>query len=133
MPSPFKTLPNATLLFEITGTTTTTDEFGNVTDVEGSLSVTAYLKQQQLGKIPRVNVPGMRQDATYYIGWSINPQTLPATVRQGNWATCTMGTTTGQFYLRELLNPPFGRTGIGAVLESAIGTRIEGWFQTEGY
>lgn len=136
MTSPYKGLTNTALTFEISGTTTTTDEFGNVIDVDGSLAVTAFLKQpsvQQLSKIPNINVPGLTQEAVYYVGWCVVPQTLPATVHQGDWADCTLGGSSGRFYLRDLLNPPFGRSGVGSTIETAAGTRIEGWFQPEQY
>lgn len=136
MVSPFKGLANTSLTFEISGSTTTTDEFDNVIDVDGSLAVSAFLKQpsvQQLSKIPNVNVPGLSQEASYYVGWCVSPQVLPTTVKQGDWAGCTLGGAVGRFYLREVLNPPFGRSGVGSAIETAVGTRIEGWFQPERY
>lgn len=138
MASPFTNLDNATIIFQVStaATETTTDEWGNVIDDDGNLTVKAFLKQpdiMMLSKIPTPNVPGLNQDATYFEGYAVKPMILPASVKQGTWGEATIGGMQGKFYLREFINPPYGKGGIGLIVQSAAGTRIEGWFQRGSY
>ena len=138
MASPFTGLDNATIIFQVSpaGGSITTDEWGNVVDSEGNLTVKAFLKQPPImmaSKIPTPNVPGLSQDATYFEGYAVKPMTLPATVKQGTWGDATIGGMAGKFFLREFINPPYGKGGIGLIVQNAAGTRIEGWFQRGSY
>lgn len=137
MASPFTNLDNATIIFQIsTAVATTTDDWGNVVDAQGNLTVKAFLKIPNItaaSKMPRPNVPGLSQDAIYFEGYAVNPMTLPATVKQGSWGTATIGGMTGKFYLEQFVNPPYGKGGIGLIVQNAAGTRIEGWLQRDSY
>ncbi|MFM7367784.1 MAG: hypothetical protein ACKO2Z_08285, partial [Sphaerospermopsis kisseleviana] len=107
MASPFIGLENATIIFQSSTGGTTQDEWGNVVDSEGNVTVRAFLKvPKTAGKIPKPNVPGLSQDAVYFEGYAVTPMILPSSIKQGSWGTATIGGMAGKFYLDEFINPP---------------------------
>ncbi|MBD2075221.1 hypothetical protein H6F86_15215 [Phormidium sp. FACHB-592] len=49
-----------------------------------------------------------------------------------SWAEATWNGQPGYCYLTDPLNPPYGREGLGALLEASAGTKMMGWFQPSG-
>lgn len=135
MPSPFADLDNATISFQISlNVPVKQDQWGNTVDNQISLPVKAFLKSpdtMMISKIPRPNVPGLNQDAIYFEGYAVSPMILPSSIKQGSWGNATIGGMVGTFYLEKFINPPYGKGGIGLIVQNAAGTRIEGWFQRE--
>lgn len=132
MPTPFPSfVENATLLFDVPTGELTQDEVGNAIAETVSVRVTAMLK----AKVPAYGVaiqraPEIDEAATYLEGFCLEPMQLPLSILPKNWAKATWSGIPGFFYLNDPINPPYGREGIGAVLEQSAGTKIVGWFQT---
>jgi len=129
MASPFELLKNASLTFEIAGQGTTEDDLGNVVAVTGDRLVTAYLKRASAGKQKVVTrFAGIEESAVWFEGYCVSPQRLPDAIVEHAWARAEIGGVEGYFCLG-MVNPPYGRGGIGTLIESSAGTKIEGWFQ----
>lgn len=131
MPSPFAGLAeNATMIFKIPSGAVTYDEVGNAVQGTTNVTVSVYLKKDERTSTPRLpQLPGVDESAFYCSGFCVDPMILPASVAPQTWAICTWSGINGFFYLDAPINPPHGREGIGAILESVQGTKLTGWFQ----
>lgn len=129
MGSPFESLKNGTLTFEISGSGTTTDELGNVVANSSSdRRVEVYLKRAAGKQKVMTRFAGVEETAVWFEGYCVAPQTLPTTIVEHMWARAEIGGTEGYFCLG-MINAPYGRAGIGSLVEKSAGTKIEGWFQ----
>ncbi|GEM_PF-5708880 len=122
---------NTTLTFEVPTGDITFDEVGNAIAETTSIRVTAMLE----AKVPAYGntiqrAPEIDETALYLEGYCLEPMKLPLSILPKNWAVATWSGTPGFFYLNVPINPPYGREGIGAVMEESAGTKIVGWFQT---
>ncbi|MBE9178601.1 hypothetical protein IQ268_08520 [Oculatella sp. LEGE 06141] len=127
----FAGFENAQIVFETLGEDSEADEFGNSAPVCNQRSVSAKLKlasestQRLLQHDPQVE-----RDAIALEGHCITPMILPLNITEETEATLTFNRRSGRFRL-VLINPPYGREGIGAIVEQATGTKIVGWFIPE--
>lgn len=133
MPTPFPDfVENTTLVFDVPTGELTQDEVGNAIAETASIRVTAMLKVKTLtfsnSKIQRA--PEIDEGALLLEGYCLEPMKLPLSILPKNWAEATWSGQPGYFYLNDPVNPPYGREGIGAVMEESAGTKIMGWFQT---
>ena len=134
MASPFPDfVRNTTLVFEVPTGELAQDEVGNAVAETTSIRVTAMLKVKTLtfsnSKIQRA--PEIDESALLLEGYCLEPMVLPHSILPKNWAAATWSGQPGFFYLNDPINPPYGREGIGALVESSAGTKIIGWFQTD--
>ena len=74
--------------------------------------------------------PELDASALLLEGYCLEPVQLPHSILPQTWAEATWSGQPGYFYLTDPINPPYGREGLGALLEESIGTKIMGWFQT---
>lgn len=122
---------NTTLVFDVPTGDLTQDDVGNAIAETTSIRVTATLK----AKLPSYGAaiqraPEVDETAMYLEGYCLEPMKLPLSILPKNWAKATWSNTPGFFYLNDPINPPYGREGIGAIVEQSAGTKIVGWFQT---
>ncbi len=131
MISPFHGFANTALQFPTLTDLLERDEAGNVRAIAGPpLLISANLKQLSLFTASQaIRQPGVNDSAILLQGWCVEPMILPLTIRANTWAIATWSSVEGHFYLNAPLNPPYGREGIGAVVEAEAGTKISGWFQ----
>lgn len=142
MTSPFLGIAdNATITFKSVADYPVRDELGNVTVATDDLVCRAYLKGSDRSSRPdNFRPPGISPDAWYCEGYvvdiyddnglSTGNTKLPTTVVAPCWAECSFSGNPGYLYIIPPINPPHGREGIGAVIESVAGTKLSGWFQT---
>lgn len=133
MISPFRTLTNAELRFSIPATTAAVNAVGNVTLVpDRVITVAAYLKLKP-NRAKNDRPEGIPILADAFEGWAVEPMVLPAEIRSLSRATATIGGISGTFTLdANILNAPYGRTGLGGTIEELSGTKISGWFVRQG-
>lgn len=134
MASPFLGLAdNCTLNFNVPTGEIVADEVGNVVDEIRSLQVRAFLKKQSDAKAGLANrfnrLPGVAEDAWLLEGYCVSPMILPNSIAPQMIAIADFAGVKGQFVLVAPINPPYGRAGIGAIVEQSAGTKIVGWFQ----
>jgi hypothetical protein len=131
MASPFLGLAdNCTLKFDVPTGEIVTDEVGNVVDEIRSLQVRAFLKKQSDAKAGVANrLPGVAEDAWLLEGYCVSPMILPNSIAPQMTAIADFAGVEGRFVLAAPINPPYGRAGIGAIVEKSAGTKIVGWFQ----
>ena len=131
MLSPFDLAENYTLIFAIAEGALIADELGNMQPTVSSVTVKAFLKQSnRVSSPPTVRPSEIEQTAWYVEGYATAPMRLPNSVEVNSWATVT--TSTGEtlyFFLEAPINPPYGRGGIGDLLEEVAGTKLKGWLQ----
>jgi hypothetical protein len=128
--SPFADLPNATITLEIPTGGVVRDRDGNPQAETTALTVTAYLKKQKFkSSSKQKNLPGVDELAIELEGYCIEPQQLPRSFKGDAWAKCEWSGNDGWLYIESPIGGKFGRDGIGAILDDAIGTNIEGFFQ----
>lgn len=131
MGSPFDGFANTTLLFPVPTGEVTQDEVGNAISETTNVRVTATLKATTIRNADaNRRSSSVDEGAMLLEGYCIAPSILPASVLPNNWADANWGGSPGYFYLTEPINPPYGRDGIGAIVEQSAGTKIVGWFQT---
>ncbi len=121
-----------TLVFAVPTGDLTQDERGRAIPATNRIKVMATLKVKPLtfahSKIQRP--PGIDERAVLLEGYCLEPVQLPHSSLPQTWAEATWSGKAGYFYLTDPLNPPYGREGLGALLEASAGTKIIGWFQT---
>lgn len=129
MPSEFLGLETATLQFQQAGNTSTTDVWGNIQPTIAPVAVDCYLKIVSDQKTTTLLQQKQRSepDAVAMQGYCVTPQILPAGIKEEDEALMTWNDRAGKFVL-VLINPPYGRQGIGALIEQEAGTKILGWF-----
>lgn len=127
--SPFAAIANGTITFQIPARgAATTDDVGNTILATAPFRVTVYLKKLNLISAARIRtLPGVDDKSTYYEGYAVSPMKLPSEIKVGVKSAATVGSASGFFVVNEI-NGDFGSSGIGALLESAAGTKIAGWF-----
>lgn len=135
MASPFLGLAdNCTLKFDVPTGEIVTDEVGNVVDEIRSVQVRTFLKKQSDAKAAMTNrLPGVAEDAWLLEGYCVNPMILPQAIAPQMIAIANFAGVDGQFVLAAPINPPYGRAGIGAIVERSAGTKIVGWFQVSSH
>jgi hypothetical protein len=128
--SPFSEFANCTLIFQVAGTGVKLDALGNRSPQLDEISVLAMLKivsaysldLRSLQQYQRIEA-----DAVALSGYCVQPNVLPLAIVHGAIAKLTFNQQPGEFRLM-LINPPYGREGIGAILEQEAGSKIIGWF-----
>ena len=105
--------------------------FGNLTLTFDTIIVEAYLK---VGFAPRYERPaGVAENAIVMKGYAVSPMQIPSEINRLAIATVVMPPHTGNFTLDDnITNAPFGRAGVGSILERNLGTAIGGWFVITG-
>ncbi|MBD3882173.1 hypothetical protein IFO70_10420 [Phormidium tenue FACHB-886] len=129
MDSPFIGYENATLTFGQLTTETTTDDFGNSMPLFVPLPIVSMLRLVTNPAIDRL-LQAQQQieaDGLALEGYCVDPMVLPMEVMEQTEANTTFNNVPGKFVLT-LINPPYGRYGIGALIEAEAGTKIAGWF-----
>lgn len=134
MASPFLGFANSTITFTIPDGTLTQDADGNAKPGERTVMATATLKT-----LPNVkaNRPKDVSEAALLLEGTLitvnnagkKSMLLPAGVLADNWFSAVFSGQSGYFFLMQPINPPYGRQGIGALIEKSAGTKIWGWFQ----
>ena len=129
--SPFELAENYTLSFTVADGFLVADELGNMVPTVGTVPIKAFLKQSnRVSNPPTVRPSEIEQSAWYVEGYATDPMRLPDAIRGNSWATVTTATgDTLYFFLEAPINPPYGRGGIGDLLEEVAGTRLKGWLQ----
>jgi hypothetical protein len=128
--SPFSGFENAKITFTRSTGELGRDGVGNAIALTESIEVSAILKRPALlSASKRDNYPGVDASATKLEGCCVEPMILPEGVEPGNWFQCRWSDLDGWFLLESPINPPHGRSGIGAIEEETRGTKIVGWFQ----
>jgi hypothetical protein len=129
MSSPLNGFANCTLNFSVPSTQTELDTFGNTVSVSRSLPVVAMMKILIAGLELRLLQQNRREedDAIALSGYCVSPMSLPVEIEEQSTAKVTFNGRRGEFWL-VLINPPYGRAGIGSILNEAIGTKLLGWF-----
>lgn len=127
--SPFAGLENAQLSFLLLSSATAVDELGNAAPVYNSQPIAAYLKivtNTKTQNLLQANAQ-VEPNSIALEGWCVSPTLLPETVQEETDATAVFNRQQGLFRL-VLINPPYGRDGIGAMVQAEAGTQIVGWF-----
>jgi len=120
-----------TLVFKVPTGDLTQAAGGPASAATNRIKVIATLKVKPLtfshNKLQRP--PELDVSALLLEGYCLEPVQLPPSILTQTWAEVTWSGQTGSFYLTDPLNPPYGREGLGALLEASAGTKIMGWFQ----
>lgn len=128
MLSPYRNFVNAEITF-LKQMSQSTNADGNVRFGESVpiLTITAYVKE--VGKRPDKHRPeGVAETAIAYECLAVSPMILPPEIKPLQKATARISGEEGEFILENgLLNPPYGRQGLGAKLEQRTGTKFYGW------
>lgn len=130
--SPYDGLDNAVLTIELLTGELGTDEVGNAIALTTLVPVKSFLKVASLSANSlekKAQYPGVDDTAIKVEGYCIEPMVLPSATLADNWYRCAFEGIAGWIYLIFPLNPPYGRVGMGEILEQAQGTAISGWFQ----
>ena len=121
-----------TLVFAVPTGDLTHDERGQAIPATNRIKVMATLKVKLLSfahsRIQRP--PSVDERALLLEGYCLEPVRLPHSILPPSWAQATWSGQPGYFYLNNPLNPPYGREGLGALLEDSARTKMMGWFQT---
>ena len=128
MLSPYRNFVNAQITFLKAGKPTT-NSAGNVsTPLEPSITVQAYVKVQDK-RSDKHRPEGVSEDAIAYECIAVEPMILPPEIKPLQKAKVVISGEVGEFILENgLINPPYGREGLGATLEERSGTKFYGWF-----
>ena len=123
---------NTVLVFAVPTGALTQDELGHTTPKINRIKVMATLKVKPLtfAHSKRQRPPGIDEHALLLEGYCLEPAELPHSILPQSWAQATWSGQPGYFYLTDPLNPPYGREGLGSLLEASAGTKMMGWFQT---
>lgn len=127
--SPFAGLENAQLSFLLLSNATAVDELGNAAPVYNAQPIAAYLKiltNTKTQELLQANAQ-VEPNSIALAGWCVSPTLLPETVKEETDAMAVFNRQQGLFRL-VLINPPYGRDGIGAMVQAEAGTQIVGWF-----
>lgn len=130
MRSEFLGLENATLFFQVLTEDTEPDAFGNVpAPVFKPRKVDAFLKVTTNPDVVRTlqNDPRTEADSIALKGYCVEPMILPSVIAEEMEAELTFNRRPGKFILINI-NPPYGRDGIGGLIEKEAGISIVGWF-----
>ena len=128
--SPYDGFENAELSIEVATGHLGVDEVGNAIALTRTIPVKALLKMAPLLSSQNEKAyPGVDASAIKLEGYCSDPMVLPPQTLPENWYRCNWEGQSGWFYLLAPINPPYGRVGIGEILEQAQGTKISGWFQ----
>lgn len=124
MASPLSALTNASAVFTVPASGTTTDaRTGNILPNTTTITVTLYLRQNPIPS--SADLPGIDVDTEDFEGYAVNPMALDSRIEPGTIGTLTFS---GQPAARcEVVAAryPYGTTGIiGATLQSARGDTI---------
>lgn len=129
MPSPFRNFVNAEITF-LAVFNESENEVGNIefSDLVEIATVTAYVKEA--GKRPEKHKPpGIAETAIAYECIAVEPMVLPPEIKPLNKARATISGVPGELTLENgLINPPYGRQGVGAITEKSVGTKFFAWF-----
>lgn len=130
MTSPFAPYTNATLVFQVSTGTLTTDTLGNVVPPKSKLTCTAVLKPTSSYKQPE-KPAGVPIDAIYLEGNLVSPLSTSAAispfhtlVQPGANCSATIDGKTGQFWLL-----PSPRNPYVVAVDVYIVDRLRGWFR----
>ena len=131
--SPYEGLVNAQIVFSVPDGAAPVNAAGNAKIVHVDITVRAYLKFDS--KAAKKNIPDRFPEwAQSYSGYAVEPMRLPSSITPLTRGTATIGSEEGEFILEgTLLNPPYGRDGIGAIAEGVTGTKFSGWFVPKTY
>ncbi|MBD1996007.1 hypothetical protein H6G00_05170 [Leptolyngbya sp. FACHB-541] len=130
MRSEFLGLENAILYFQVLTEDTEPDAFGNVpAPVYKPRKIDAFLKSTTDPGIVRTlqQDPRAEADSVALKGYCVEPMILPSAIVEEMEAELTFNRRPGKFLLISI-NPPYGRDGIGGLIEKEAGTSIVGWF-----
>lgn len=133
MTSPLKGFENCVLLFQALTTATEVDAFGNAVPLMRSIPVSAAMKlTTNVDLDMKFLQHNQRQedDAIAISGYCVSPTQLPLEVREETTARLTFNGRPGRFLL-SFINAPYGREGIGLILEQSVGTKLLGWFMPD--
>lgn len=128
MASPFTVLQNVTLNFQ-QATGNTTDVWGNPQPSIATVPVQATLKIITNPDSAKLLQSRFRDqtDSIAMRGYCISPMELPAGLGEDSEAVMEWNGRSGIFHV-VLVNPNYGRDGIGAFIENITGTKLVGWF-----
>lgn len=128
MASPYQDFVNGSVIFLGAGPPSP-NSVGNVSMVlESILTVAVYAKiaDKRPDKFRPVTAP---EGAIAYECIAVSPMVLPPEIKPLQTAIATLSGEEGKLILEESpLNPPYGREGVGALLEEQGGTKFYGWF-----
>jgi hypothetical protein len=132
--SPFKRLQNATITFTALASAPTANALGNLTVTTRNITVTAYLELKD--HHPKDNRPeGVPIISDYFEGHATSIDgvesaiILPPQIHPLSKGEAMISGERGSFTMDgSIINPPYGREGIGAILERKTGTKFGGWF-----
>lgn len=131
MYSPMGMLENSSIKFRIQAQRLVENESGNMEPAVLFVDVKCFLQQKkQQNKGDRLEIPGININAFDIEGQCTDPMVIPDGVKTCEWYECDFSGSKGKFFLLDPINPPFGRSGVGALLEESIGTKIVGIFQS---
>lgn len=131
--SPFLQYQNATLTFDLLIGSSGVNATGNRRLTTEPVTVTAFLKRVSLISASQIQrLPGLNSEADFWSGYAVTPMQLPLELKQGDKAKAVISGEVGIFIIYGLINPPYGRSGIGAVVERTAGTKFTGWFNRGG-
>ena len=124
MASALVALKNATVVFTVADTGTTTDPLtGNVTVNTTTLSYDLFLRKS--GGNSERNQPGVDVISSVYEGYCISPQALDKRIRQGTKATLTFSADAAEECVVDDLRFSYGTTGLlGNTLQQVLGDKI---------
>lgn len=130
--SPFSDFINATLIFQVPIAGSTVSASGNMIPKSEEFCVEAFVSL--LSTKAEKNRPDMAgEGSTAYEGYAVNPMLFHPAIRPGMPAKAVISGMEGLFVLdNSVINPPYGREGMGATLEQETGTRFMGWFRLGG-
>lgn len=123
MASPLDAFSNGDLTFQIPAAGTTTDpDTGNVVANTTTDTYRVFLKE--IGATVQQSFAGVDVRTVRFEGYITNPQLLDDAVTEGMEAVLEMDQ--GRTYTATLVasRSPFGRAGIGAILEGSLGHQV---------
>jgi len=122
-------LKNATVVFTVADTGTTTDPLtGNVTVNTTTISYELFLRKGGAvfqGGVSQRNLPGIDAISATFDGYCINPQALDPRIRQGTIGRLTFGNDSPEDCVVADLRFNYGTTGLlGNTLQQVLGDKI---------
>lgn len=97
MASPLSIIANATLVFQVPTGAMGTDSLGNPRPETEPQTVSAYLKNDRRPR--HLYYPGADESQVPMVGYLVEPQTVPDTLKHGAVALCTIAEQQGDFEL----------------------------------
>jgi hypothetical protein len=129
--SAFSELENTIIWFESAVGDLVENESGNISPAVLTTKVTGFFEQSQKQNIgDRVQIPGINLNSIYIEGYCVDPEILPLHIKSGGWYPCNFSGADGHIFILDPINPPYGRSGLGAIIEESTGTRLTAIFQS---